>query len=91
MTSKIALALPIVLALNACSSDDVWTGNVYPDQINLSVDIPIGKYPSLLECREASLALIEARGWDNADYECGLNCRPFEEGIEALVCEDTLR
>ena len=89
MTFKIVLALLIVLALAACSAD-VWTGFVYPDRTNLLVDIPIGGYPSLLECRDAALDLIEARRWDNADYECGLNCRPGPS-FELLVCEVTRR
>ena len=90
MAFKIALASLIALNSAACSAD-VWTGSVYRDRLNLSADTPIGEYPSLPECRGAALAFIEARGWDNADYECGLNCRPFEEGIETLVCEVTQR
>ena len=43
--------------------------------------------PSLSECQEAVRALIRVRGWDNADYICGLNCRPWEENTEITRCE----
>ena len=86
MAFKIALASLIVLVLTACSAD-AWTGFVYPDRSDLSVDISVGEHPSLSECQEAVRALIRVRGWDNADYICGLNCRPWEENTEITRCE----
>ena len=54
MAFKIALASLIVLVLTACSAD-VWTGFVYPDRSDLSVDISVGEHPSLSECQEARM------------------------------------
>ena len=37
--------------------------------------------------------MIASNGWKNADYECGLNCKPmFPELVDSvLVCKKTLR
>ena len=46
------------------------------------------------ECGVAARSAIEAAGWSDADYECGLNCKPWSEaaqaGFDLLVCEDTV-
>ena len=70
-----------------------WQGSVYPDRNNLRNDIRLPEYASLESCRRAALHMIHSNGWKNADYECGLNCRPmFPELVDSvLVCKKTLR
>ena len=79
--------------LNGTKDSDTWTGHVYPDKNNLSVSRKIGEYPSLEKCREVAQAKIAAAGWRNADYECGLNCKPMFPEIpdSVLVCEENSR
>ena len=82
----------IFLALFGCSSDDDWSGFVYPDKENLFNHLELGKFETLDQCRAAAWDLIDRSGWPTvADYECGLNCKPIE-GYDVLkVCEETLR
>ena len=54
-----------------------WTGHVYPDKADLLVAVPIGLHQTLTKCRSTAQRLILAKGWANADYECGLNCSPL--------------
>ena len=72
---------------------DTWVGHVYPNRSNMLLDELVGTYRTLEACRTASLDRIETRGWTNADYECGLNCRREDSGVlrNINVCEDTLR
>ena len=70
--------------------DDTWRGWVYPSASNLMVDRFIGHYSSLEECRRAATGIIADSGWENADYECGLNCE-LDGRYSLWVCEDTLR
>jgi len=67
---------------------------VYPNGYDLTDDIPIGKFESLEQCRDAAHAALERhqRRDENGDripgdYECGLNCRPTSGGLN--VCERT--
>ena len=70
------------------AEEDRWSGFVYPNANNLAIDHPIGDYLTFQECQEAAIGLIRRRGWENADYECGLNCelKPF---ASYNVCEET--
>ena len=87
---QLLFAIAVVLGLYFLffAGEDRWSGYVYPDANNLSVHRSIGDYPTLEECRAAALGTIRAGGWQNADYECGLNCEPHSHmGIN--VCEKT--
>ena len=71
-----------------------WQGWVYPDRTNLSNSISIGKdFKSLTDCRNACLNKINVSGYKNADYECGLNCKPLYPNIpdSVMVCKKTER
>ena len=87
------LALPLALALAACSGGEEWSGAVYPDRRNLLVHEWLPPNTSLDACREASLRYIALREWEDADYECGLNCRPYNRAAPdgLRVCEITTR
>ena len=69
------------------SREDVWTGFVYPHVANLLVHREIGEFSSLSDCRDAALAFIREKGFENPDYECSLNCRP--DGYGPSICEET--
>ena len=86
MAFKIALASLIMLVLTACSAD-VWTGSYILTGVIFQLTSRLANTPSLSECQEAVRALIRVRGWDNADYICGLNCRPWEENPVITRCE----
>ena len=71
-----------------------WQGWVYPDRTNLSNSISVGKdFKSLTDCRSACVNRINASGYKNADYECGLNCKPMYPNIpdSVIVCKKTER
>ena len=80
----IALA---ILAYFVFFKGEVWTGFVYPNADDLTAHRAIGEFPSLEACRSAVLNTISHNGWENADYECGLNCEPSEYGIN--ICKET--
>ena len=67
-----------------------WTGIVYPDR-NYLLDHRelISVYMTLGACREAATRYIEAAGYVNADYECGLNCYR-RIGSTLNICERTV-
>ena len=75
------------------SSSEYWTATVYPDASTLLIHEHIGVYSTLPVCRAAVRQHIEAAGYVNPDYECGLNCRPWVESDpeSILVCERTER
>ena len=67
-----------------------WTGIVYPDR-NYLLDHRelIFVYMTLAACREAATSYIEAAGYANGDYECGLNCYR-RIGSTMNICERTV-
>lgn len=87
--------LGLAILLTGCSETDVWQGWVYPDAANLLVDVPIGNFDRLEECRDAALAELERskiyRDGQSVpgDYECGLNCEATASGLN--ICEKTER
>lgn len=88
------LAIAGLTFLAACAPTPTtrdWKGFVYPDAPSLLVDIPIGDYTTLEDCRAASLAVMKAKSVaQTGDYECGFRCR-IEPGMSASVCEKTER
>ena len=79
-----------VTSTPSCSLVDEWRGFVYPDSDNLSNDIRIGTFKSLEECRDEATDLISRRGYSDADYECGLNCK-YEDDGDYFICAKTER
>jgi hypothetical protein len=94
---KILLILLVTFLIPDTSSSffsEKWQGRVYPDRTNLSNSISIGKdFKSLSDCRKACLNKINVSGYKNADYECGLNCKPLYPNIpdSVMVCKKTER
>ena len=69
-----------------------WDGWVYPNADDLTNYVLAGKdFKSLEDCRDACLRIISNAGYQNADYECGLNCKPRSPGADVFVCKKTLR
>jgi len=76
----------LIMTLNSCGNSDTWTGYVYPDASNLLNSKYIGSFSSLEDCRASCLDTIRSNNYQNADYECGLNCK-VKDGIN--ICEKT--
>ena len=86
-----AAALAAVL-WSACTAEE-WTGFVYPDRNELRVHEEIGRHRTLADCRDAARRHIASSGYTDADYECGLNCRPMFPSLadSVEVCDRTER
>ena len=91
MRNWLLIALIGALVWYFWPEDDTWIGHVYPNASNLLVDRFIGQYSSLEDCRRAATRVIADSGWENADYECGLNCKRDSSFGGLWICEDTLR
>ena len=87
---KLLGILVLGLLLTSCDSiSERWDGYVYPDGSNLSNFRSAGKgFGSLEECRAACISMIRSNNWQNADYECGLNCK-YKDGMN--ICKKTER
>ena len=85
---KILTILFLSLFLNSCGQNEVWTGYVYPDINNLANYKYVGSFDSLEACRSQCRYAIDVNNFQNADYECGLNCKN-KDGMN--VCEKTSR
>lgn len=76
-----------------------WEGIVYPDAPNLLVDVRLGTFESLEDCRRAAMKVLALRAPERGqgNYECGRDCRPLEgaptpPGFSPMhVCEETTR
>ena len=69
-----------------------WDGWVYPDANDLTSYISVGtSFASLKDCRAACLKKISNAGYQNADYEYGLNCKPSFPGADTFICKETSR
>lgn len=68
-----------------------WTSIVYPDKENTKRSKKFGIYPTLEECRKASLSeLSNLKLEDKGTYQCGLNCS-YHEGMKLDICEKTMK
>lgn len=98
---KYALTPLAFLSLSGCDMlkeyHPEWQGWVYPDENNLTDDIPIGRFATLQDCRATATQLVRRLGERRdengdeitGDYECGFQCKP-DNGIGGLnVCERT--
>jgi hypothetical protein len=74
------------VVLSGCFPEE-WRGFVYPSRDNLLNHREIGTYSSLEQCRSAALAVITNAKWENADYECGLNCKLSETDSGLNICD----
>ena len=69
-----------------------WDGWVYPDANDLTKYISVGMgFKSLEDCRNSCLSKISDAGYQDADYECGLNCKPSYPGADTFICKETSR
>lgn len=81
--------LGIYLLAGGCTSQEQWTGIIYPVPGSLLVDVKIGTFKSYNDCAYASHQLIGhlTPGDQKAAFECGLNCTAQDSGM--LLCEET--
>lgn len=69
-----------------------WTGVFYPDRSNLTIHEIVGEFESLESCRNFIIRKIDTLEEPNlSDWECGLNCKPFDGDPEMLLCAKTER
>lgn len=85
--NRLAL-IAVLMTLTACGERADWRGWVYPNQGDLTSDVPLGRFASLEECRATATEALFALKAYEGDYECGFKCelRP-ELGLN--VCERT--
>ena len=91
MIKTLMLALLSIAVLSGCFGGDdeskQWTSYIYPDKDNSKRNMKINVFPSLEECREASIAkLIELDLKDRGFYKCGKNCE-YHDGMKTEICE----
>ena len=93
MKVVVAIILALGLWYFFVHEKDRWLAFVYPNKDDLSTHEASGPYGSLEQCRDASLAVIDARSLQTqATYECGLNCKPWgSDGGFPMMCEVTSR
>ncbi len=66
-----------------------WTSLIYPDKENTKRSKKHGIYPTLEECRKASLLELSNLKLENkGTYQCGLNCN-YHDGMKVDICEKT--
>ena len=72
---------------------ETWTGTVYPDRNNKNRDEFVAVSRTLDECRAKNSFRIMDAGWDNADHDCGLNCRRNDSGLfrDINTCKEVIR
>ncbi|SKB58755.1 hypothetical protein SAMN06295920_10459 [Rhizorhabdus histidinilytica] len=90
----------VILAMFALCGCDLlspqWKGWVYPNGAELTVDIPIGLFSTLEECRASAKRTLQftASRDENGnaiegDYECGYKCKAASDLGGLNVCEKT--
>ena len=71
------------------NTKEEWTSLIYPDKSNTKRSKKHGIYPTLEECRKASIIELKNLGLENkGDYTCGLNCT-YHDGMKVDICEQT--
>jgi hypothetical protein len=79
-----------MVSLAACKEEQ-WDGFVYPSRADLTRHVTIGTFGTLEACRAEAHAMLERNGWTGSgDYECGLNCKPWNDS-DMMICEETMR
>lgn len=75
------------VTVETIETNESWTAWVYPDVSNIKRSLELGQYPSLEQCKTASLSKLEAlKLTQRGTYKCGLNCS-YNEGLKTLICE----
>ena len=59
--------------------------------VTLFGGISIYDFYALKKAKVKTLTCLSNAGYQNADYECGLNCKPLSPGADVSVCKKTLR
>ncbi len=85
MKQKMIILILVVFS-TGCTKDS-WTGFLYPDKSDLTKSIEVGSFPSLESCRDSIRS--HTKYTENSDYECGLNCKPSDYGIN--ICKKTMK
>lgn len=86
--------LGFVLAIGAAywfwPREEIWLGTVYADAGNLVAFEHVGEFASLAACLDGVYTKLNTFNDPSAaDFECGLNCEPYLEGSDLLICEET--
>ena len=100
MKNTLALVL-MVFGIVGCDSDFDNSAqpvngivlSVYPDKNNLSDSINFEEIKSLQICRTNAATIINQGNYDNADYECGINCKKSINSFGEITyfCKSTSR
>lgn len=84
----------VLILFTACFGEVTpkeWTSLIYPDKQNTKRSKKNGIYPTLEECRKASLLeLSNLKLEEKGTYNCALNCT-FHEGMKVEICEETTK
>ena len=92
MLGFILLAIAAYVVVPKLIGAEKWTGVFYPSRSDLSVHQFVGEFDTLEQCRDYTLGIVDRLVDPNeADWECGLNCKPFSDDPVMLVCEKTER
>ena len=64
-----------LLVLGGCSQEEtINVLTIYPDKNTYLISKNYEGISSLKYCRKMAKQLIAERGYENAEYECGMNC-----------------
>ena len=95
---RLIALLGVLFVLAGCSYSDMeenYVLSVYPDKNNLFVDMTVKGIGDIEQCRLKAKEIIEAAGYQNADYECGIKCVTHPDPGDGLgdthICEETKR
>ncbi|MBU0961581.1 MAG: hypothetical protein KKD01_10995 [Proteobacteria bacterium] len=81
-----------ILFTTGCSNSDQWEGYVYPDKKNPLFCRSSGKFKSLEECKEMSMAMLKRTdSLEKGYYNCGKNCNNQQDSFYQLKCEEKVR
>ena len=82
-----------ILTLVSCgANEDSYVLSVYPNKNNLLNDITLEGFTSLEQCRVAANKMISFYKYENADYECGKNCRKvIDPQGDYFICQESFR
>ncbi len=93
MKKIITLTSLITILFTGCINENgntkqEWTSLIYPDKQNIKRSKKHGIYPTLQECKDASLRELKRLELSTrGTYQCGLNCS-FHEGMKVDICEN---
>ena len=90
---NIATIAITLLICSSCTEDaTINVLSVYPNKNNLLIDESFEGIISLESCRQKANQIISDTGYENADYECGFNCKKVvDEQGNFYICQETLK